>query len=261
MKQIGALGFSALVLTIGVAAFAGGPGPQAPKANVPGAGAAPTVAPSSAPIATVAPAAAVYFKPSVGGKDTTQYSAPGPATARCSENDYQLNIAKMANGMFDGYCAKSGVPMPDTITPNCPGGWGYMVTDDKFLPNIKQHFGNVDQCFKNNDSRNKKEDIANYKPANCVIGANGMTGGFEIKVKNGPDICEREVQGWAFQSPGNPASTKKIWRVPEGYVNDLKVSCPPLSYMWVDDVATNRKFRVTTNAGIVRGGGIYCQKG
>ncbi|MFO0665815.1 MAG: hypothetical protein U0174_17820 [Polyangiaceae bacterium] len=80
----------------------------------------------------------------------------------------------------------------DSIKPTCPAGWGFIITDDKFLPEVRARFGKVDMCFRSDDPRRDKRDAANYTAPSCVAGATGGAAGFVLKVYAGEDRCERE---------------------------------------------------------------------
>lgn len=230
--------------------FAAGPvGPKPP-------GAAPKPQPTITAIPTATPPAPIFYKPSVGGKDTTPYSTQAAAQVKCSDNVFQLNAWKDATtSLARAYCQKQGT-YPEAINANCPGGWGYVVTDDKFVPEIKAKFGNTDMCFRNDTSTRDKKDPANYKPLNCVVGPNGATAGFVLKVYPGQDKCERDAAGTTLQTPGAAESTKTLPRPTDEQIKEFTVICPPLSYMWV--AGANSTALLTTPVGTK--GSIFCRK-
>ena len=257
MKQVGVVGVSALVLTFGIvsASYAAAPGvPNAPVAKPPAP--KPTAATPPPALTVAAPPAPIFYKASVGGADTTPLATQALAMGKCSDNTFQLSASKDAStGRGLAYCSKQDTYL-EGIKAKCPAGWGYVITDDKFLPVIKAKFGNTDMCFRNDSATRKKDDPANYKPLNCVIGANGITGGFELNVRDGEDVCQRNAATTALQSPGYPESTVKKVRPTDEQIKALAVSCPPLSYMWV--AAENKTDLLTTN--VSTKGSIFCRK-
>ena len=226
-------------------------GPVAPKP--PGTTPKPKPTAAAIPTATATPAAPpapVYYQPSVEGKNTTPYADRKQVTLLCGAG-YALSTPKDMKGVFNAYCSKatSGV---DSRPAFCPTGGMYVITDDKFLPAIKQRFGTADKCFKNDVPR-PREDQTFYSPATCAV--NGNDYGFKMVINAGPDKCEKTINYRAYHRPG--AVGTAVNSPNEAQTQSLRVQCPAGSTLTLD---IGGALSAATGADAPNGAGVLCVK-
>lgn len=217
----------------------------------------PGAAPAPSPSSAVLPVA--YFKPSTVDKpETASYNAQPQATLRCPAA-YQLRTTTITNNPSvgpapRGFCERTETEI-ESKRPGCPSGWGYLIPDDQLVPAVKAKFGKADQCF---NSSKKKEDVASYVAPNCIIGPNGVTGGFVLVVKDGADACERprEVQKNASLTGGSPIAVNQI--TPDMFVKSITAGCPGGSSLYVD--LGDRSIAAVPSSSWPANAGAFCKR-
>lgn len=173
--------------------------------------------------------------------------------------DYQLRTTTITNNPSvgpapRGFCERTETEI-ESKRPGCPSGWGYLIQDDQLVPAVKAKFGKADQCF---NSSKKKEDVASYVAPNCIIGPNGVTGGFVLVVKDGADACERprEVQKNASLTGGTPIAVNQI--TPDMFVKSITAGCPGGSSLYVD--LGDRSIAAVPSSSWPANAGAFCKR-
>lgn len=180
MKRMAFSVVSVLVLGVVVVAEAK-PGDPPPVQRVPGG----------------SKTAAVYYRPSKDGTDTTPYpNDKGGAALSCKgTSDANTNfVIATANGR--AFC-KNPVADVRTAAVLCPEG-GQLTSDDKYPPPVKGTLGSADACLR---AGAPVQTAESYYTPSCATDSTGS--GFLRQIKPGADTCEKTINRMRLQTPGD----------------------------------------------------------